>query len=1024
MVAVPESNAAIEDNRRRVNLGVKERKLQKKGSKTAPRLNRSAVFAVQVEAKLVEGIDKTLKFLKRTAARMPKGSKNRLNILERIHNLHLEQASYLRSQEERRYDRQWQAWDANGARGKEPQLNTRKSNSEWNAVIKSARIILKEFKRNKNADRILFNEAQALQYLGREKEAARKYTMLITNFPNSNVAGDAYSALGDYYYDRNDFNTASNNFKKAMKYKNSRLYLWSVFKLGWCSFNLGKYRDSLKYFQSVVSLSPRYKKQNLKELALRDMAFAFSELQMVDPAIRYYRANGGREFIGDLLKLLSSEFADQGKYKEAILVLKKFQTLEPLNQESPQMQKNLIELAYEMGNMKLVWSELKRFPGAYGPKSRWAAKHKGNKALRLETSKMIQDQFVYYSKITHKKAIETGSVGLHKEARTGYLLYMKTYPRASDSVEVLYNLSDIEFFLKNYSQSGRYSMIIVKRGKKGAAYKGANGKMINVHAKAAKEMVASYAKDFAPEFTKIEKLKPDWKKPKKITKKGANYLAACAEYKKHYPKDPPKAKKNDRVVESCEVDAAKIYYHLGNKPQSLKLLRAIALKYPYRPEGKASVVRLIPMYSGKGNEQTLVGLVDDFLKVPQYARDKELGPRLKNLKKTVQLDAIVKEKDKVKKAKKLEAFAKANPTRKDVATIYNNAAVAYREAGSIPDVIRINQIIIKRYPKFSETPNIIMETATIYLNLLDFAAASQYFEAFYKRYRQDKKAPVAYQKACELQLALESSKAVPTCIGFAKAYKSAGRPFVESLIDYAERKRNSRLMADLITRQYLNTYRLSANDVIVARYRLYKAAGKRGATATAQLRAIMQVYNSNRKAVEGEALEYVGEIEFRTADAVYAKYKRIKFTGGTFDRLDKSIKAKAAALQTYISSYDRVFRTKDPVWGVAALVRLGEGYEDFANMLKNPPGIKENPLEDVKKALAPQAAEMQQKAFENYKLAYETVAKVPVYTSWAKRAYDHFARVSNSSSRAVEVVPKPEFVISRVSPTVISEVKK
>ena len=51
----------------------------------------------------------------------------------------------------------------------------------------------------------------------------------------------------------------------------------------------------------------------------------------MDEAIAYYRANGGNKFIGPFLTLLGEILADQGNYKQAISVYKRFQRVARLD---------------------------------------------------------------------------------------------------------------------------------------------------------------------------------------------------------------------------------------------------------------------------------------------------------------------------------------------------------------------------------------------------------------------------------------------------------------------------------------------------------------------------------------------------------------------------------------------------------------------------------------------------------------------------------------------------------------------
>src|SRR3989344_885846 len=69
--------------RKRADVDVQEVKRPKRSTQKAqpPQLNRSAVFAIQVEQKIIKGIDTTIKYLEKQADKMDRKSSGRLNLL-------------------------------------------------------------------------------------------------------------------------------------------------------------------------------------------------------------------------------------------------------------------------------------------------------------------------------------------------------------------------------------------------------------------------------------------------------------------------------------------------------------------------------------------------------------------------------------------------------------------------------------------------------------------------------------------------------------------------------------------------------------------------------------------------------------------------------------------------------------------------------------------------------------------------------------------------------------------------------
>ncbi len=1013
LALVPAFHSAYAQEQKRAVFKVEERKRVKSdaSSKKPPQLHHSAAFATQVEKKLIVGIDKTTAYLEKTAKSLPPKSPQRLQILERVLNLQMEQATYVRSEEERNYDKVWKAWQAGGKKGAEPRLNTSKSMGHWKKVISQSSQILTEYPRSENADQITYNKAVALQYLGKEKDAARIFTQLIQQYPNSAIAGDAYASLGDYYFDRNDFANSKTNFVKALKYKRSKRYLWSMFKLGWCAYNLQDFKGSLAYWKQLVALAKGSNGQdaNLREEALRDMVYSFAELKMIDEAIAYYRANGGTQFIGPFLTLLAQILADQGAYAQAISVLKRYQGLVPNDPGAADAQKEIISLYAAVGTMPKVWVELERYALQYGPNSAWAKAN--DKNLVLETQSDIKDQMLYYATFTHQNAIKDDNREGNLEARKGYLLFLKYYPKAREVTAVKYYLADIEYYLKDYKASGRYDLEIASLGKANAVkYVKKDDKGENIHKEVSINMVGAFVKDFEPEFKVLKKEKPDFTKPKPISVRARNYVKACSMYVQWYPEDKER-------VKSCDIGVTDVYYHSGQKDNAIKYLKNVAVKYSKEKEGQNAVDSLVPIV--KNDRTQLLAVANFLLKVPEY-RNGKVGQDLRNIQRGAEKEDISKEGDTFKRAQRYEAQARKYPTDPDVDKLWYNAAVDYLKAGAVPQAITAYLVIVTKFPDKPQAKDSLLQVGQIYEKQLEYDKASEYYVQFAKRYPKEKESAPALASACELQIALNTAKALSTCNVLAEKDPSSAQAFTEELIEGAERAKRTEQLVTIIKTQYLNRFKLSPNQQIVAFYRIYRSGSGEAAQAAAQIK---QVFAQNPSAVSGEALRYVGELTYKEVEGALPRFMKITLVGGTVNDLAKSIEQKAVGLQQVEQQLGRVANTKDSYWGVAALYQLGLANENFADALSNPPAIQGASKEDVLKELAPQIAERKKVAMNWYVTAQKTVTEFKVYNDWSIRVLGGISRLSGKKLQFDDYVVTPDFLGSELAGNVTSGLK-
>jgi TolA-binding protein len=980
------------------------------------RITRNEAFIIATETRLLSEINKAIAYLSKTAERMPKKSTARLEMREKLINLRLEAAIYHTNQEMRRYDRDWAAWDNGGRKGTEPRLDDSRSKGMWATLARDGQTLLTEFPRSKNADVTMFNMGLANFFLKREKDAARIFSQLISKYPNSQKAGDAYFALGDFYFDKSDFRNAMNNYKNALRFPGGKFYAWSLFKLGWCSYNLGQYPQALSYWKQTVSGAAKGGKKGmaLKDEALRDMVYAFAELRQVEPAISYYRRNGGQKYIGRFLLLLSQTFSDQGQYNEAIKVLKRFQQVEPYDEGGPDTQKEIIGLNYELSRMPVVWAELARFPKLFGPGSRWAERNQGNRKLFLETQQLIKDQILYYAKLTHKTAQKDDNQRLYAEAMRGYGLFLGSYPKSREVPEVKYNMADIQYFAKNYREAGKLYRDIALLGKdKAIIIDPKSGKASNIHKQSADYMLDAYATQYDPELKVLLKRKPDFKKPPiPISENGKNFITACGYYQKWYPQD----KKN---VKTCDIAIAEIFYRSNDRKLALKNLWLVAKKYPGTKEGDEAVENLIPLY--QNDKAGLAKAAAELQKIPAYGKG-AIGRKLKDLQVGTEIELAQAEKNRCARAKKYEDLYKKNPNNKDAGALINNAGTDYVACGKVSEGIMAYMIVLKRFPTLPVAKDALLEVAKLQKNRLEFATSAGFFSEFARKYPKEKEATGALAEACEMLAAVGSDGAVGACLNFAARDQEVAKFVFIRMLRAAYSARDEGRLSSLV-RTFDSKFKLSADERITAYAMLYNVNNGNGGMAQQAAQQITQTFQRSGGNVGGEALRAVGGLVFRRVNGEIARFAQMRLKGGTVDALAASIQQKVAGLGKVQQAYDQVIATKDSYWGVAALYQLGYARELIARDLEDPPEIKGATRDDVVKQLAGDAKAARQEAAKFYGQALDAVEKFMVYNEWAAKALSGAARNAGKNVSFDDMIVQPDFLGGEVPESIASAVK-
>ena len=295
-----------------------------------------------------------------------------------------------------------------------------------------------------------------------------------------------------------------------------------------------------------------------------------------------------------------------------------------------------------------------------------------------------------------------------------------------------------------------------------------------------------------------------------------------------------------------------------------------------------------------------------------------------------------------------------------------------------------------------------------------FKEAAGYYLEYARLFGKTKEAGGAIDRACDLQIADNNPEAVQTCSALIKEFPENAKQAFEKMIDIAWRRRQYDIMTDLIGQHYLNLFRLSPNEKVIAFYKIYRAYNGKGDSAERAGTEIAGLLRSSAESINGEALRYIGEIAFKRSNPALAPYLKIVLTGGTVPAMVASIQAKTAALEAVEKTYAQVLNTKDSYWGIAAYHQIGFAYENFAHLLKNPPAITGAKIEDVKKELAASLSAQEGKAKEFYTAGLNIARKFDVYNEWPGRLKASLGRMQGKELNFEDWIVTPDFVGSEV----------
>ncbi|HEY5948069.1 MAG TPA: hypothetical protein VIV40_21380, partial [Kofleriaceae bacterium] len=174
----------------------------------------------------------------------------------------------------------------------------------------------------------------------------------------------------------------------------------------------------------------------------------------------------------------------------------------------------------------------------------------------------------------------------------------------------------------------------------------------------------------------------------------------------------------------------------------------------------------------------------------------------------------------------------------------------------------------------------------------------------------------------------------------------------------------------------------------------------------AAAQALFKHANGKEKA---DGKPWAAQARYNEGELIFREYEKV-----TLDvkpaQLEKALKLKSKLLADAESVYTSVVDYQDLKWATAALYRVAQVYDAFAESLVNastPKGLSADQAEAYRAALDTYVVQIQQKALELFKAGYTKAIQMQVYDEYTAKIRealgrldsDHFPPEKESRSR-------------------------
>jgi len=964
-------------------------------------------------------------------------------MLMRLAELYWQQSKYEYNGEMKEFDKVYEKWfnlpTAEQKKTPEPKLEPTTSRKYTRKAIENYRILLKNYPSYSRIDEALFFLAFSLNDIGEEKDALEMYNKLVKTYPKSDFLADSFNAIGEYYFSHNNAFKALQAYKRAAAYKDSKIYTFALYKMGWCYYNVGEFGTAIETMKELIAETDRRIEAgvgqegiSLKDEALRDLVLFFSEEGDLEAAKEYFTRYGEKKYYRKMLSRLGKIYSEQGKQELAVQTYRTLISENPYASDNPSHQNAIIKAYWGRDQFDEANEEINKLVKVYGRTSRWAEENEDNRQALKDSERVIEKNLRNLAVDSHQQALKRRSSKLLLLAEENYARYLGYFPKGGKSYEIRYWYAEVLYKLKKYDvATGEYEKV-VKMDSKGKFLKDAASNTVFAIEKFIKKKEASWKRADAKQRKKQLSEKDPLKKYAEIPLREweQRLIDACDSYAKHLPDDE---KSLNLLYKAAYVLNDHNMFKESNK-RFLSIIDANA-----KSEMAQFSVHVILSSYGKIEAWTeLNDVARKFYKNPDVGKTKKFKGELKDIYQRASFkiaEGKAADEQWADAASSFNAFHEefSDSDIRDLA-LYN-AAFYYSKAGKKQQSVDIRHQFVDSYPKplgkdtaksklYEKSVSIL---ADHYKSLADYNKSAELYRLLYDTdgaFEIDgftTARDALYNSALFREGLGDLDGAVGDFTDYVKSWPEAddvlaNRLRIANLL--AEAGKTDQAMAAFKAIYGDKKVRASAFEQTMEAYVSYGRLLKDNGDAKAQLKhyetALKYFNDTKAKAGDNAGLApyYAAEMQFVLTEPAFAKFAVIAMEADT-KKGKKALEAKSKGVGALEAKYVDILNLKQGEWGIAALYRIGSIYADFADKLKTapcPPKLNEDQCSIYKFSLEDKAYPLIDKAVDAFTKAREKSYELGLYTDYTVKSLDALSTLRPEEyPENAEQYPVPDF---------------
>jgi tetratricopeptide (TPR) repeat protein len=891
----------------------------------------------------------------------------------------------------------------------EPRIELAESRSLYESILRDA----PGFRRT---DLVLYLVGFAEKENNQEEQALDSFRRVIEEHPASPLFGDAWMMIGEHHFAQARWEEAREAYANIITRPDAPTYDLAMFKTAWCDWKLGDIDSAARRFKAVLDLaveaeragsaSQRRRRANLRDEALEYLVVVFTEDRSISAkdVFDFLASIGGERYSKDVLVRVAESYVGQSEYERATDTFAFLIEMDPAAIKAADWQRNIVQNWVTALDAPRVFKETRTLLSSFGPGSAWAKQQRNRDALgrSLATTEELVRTIVTNLHADAQRQEKTARctisnrqasggarrcnpapiVAAYEQVAASYLQYLDAFalvPAAARNVqEVRFLRAEILLFkLGQLEDAGDEYMAVGRSRPVGTRHKDALLKAMEAYEKARPRNT-----------TGKRQLLP-------IDKK---FAEAIDLYATLFPADPE--------LVGVIFRNGQLFFDYGDYDEAIKRFGLIVTRYPKHPDAGPAGDRILDALNKAQDYENIEEWARRLKQAPAFA-DKAQQERLDRL----MIEAIARSGDKYKDAGQYEKaasfylrIASEFPRHKLAPEKMMNAGVMYESAKQPSQAAETYLALADKFPSSEQAEKAGFAAGQVYERVAYFDRAADAYEKLLSRVNDSAgtspRLADAVFNAGRLRQALgQYDKAIAHYQLYARRYRS--RPDASGVafnigVVYEESGEHAR--AEKAFSDYARTYRQSERRVIEAHLRAGRAAFRQGELkrASGLFDLALRLFRRADGKVKAEARPWAAEARYWQGELLFRDYEKVQLNVKP-QLLERSLKKKSELLAKAQAVYLSVVDFEDLKWATAALFRVGQIYDGFAEALVSTPtpqGLSEAEATAYRDALDLYVVEIQDKAIELFAAGYQKAIQMQVYDQHTAKIREALGRLA------------------------------